>query len=69
MEQRKEKAAIKPTRDPYDDDEIAQMVEQDEMEPEEAGFMEGYNQKQGEQNKKPRDIVEMPTRKEDRKIR
>ena len=26
MEQRKEKAAIKPTRDPYDDDEIAQKL-------------------------------------------
>ena len=51
----------KPVGDPdnyYKDEEVEEMVEAGEITPEEAGFMEGYNEKQSVQNKKPKEIVQ-----------
>ncbi len=48
----------KKTEDIYDNKDVENAIENDEIEPEEAGFMEGYNQKQEEKPKKPKDIVQ-----------
>lgn len=42
----------------YDSENVEEMIEDDELEPAEAGFMEGFNQKQSVQGKKPKQIVE-----------
>ncbi|HLC79413.1 MAG TPA: hypothetical protein VJG83_03200 [archaeon] len=46
------------TKDPYDDEQVEEMLENDEVDPQEAGFMEGYNQKQSEKPKKPNEIAQ-----------
>ena len=48
----------KKTDDPYENEEVEEMVENDEVEPEEAGFMEGYNEKQKEKPKDPKEIIQ-----------
>ena len=41
----------------YDSEEVEEMLEDDELDPKEAGFMEGYNQKQSKQGKTAKRIV------------
>lgn len=41
----------------YDSEEVEEMLEDDELKSEEAGFMEGYNQKPSRQGKNPKRIV------------
>ncbi len=41
----------------YDSEEVEEMLEDDELNPKEAGFMEGYNQKQSKQGKTAKRIV------------
>jgi len=42
----------------YDSDNVEKLLEDDEIDSTEAGFMEGYNQKQSVQGKKPKRIVQ-----------
>ena len=44
--------------DVYDEKGAESMLEDDELTSEEAGFMEGYNEKQSKEPKKPKDIVQ-----------
>mgnify|MGYP001611931829 FL=1 len=41
----------------YDSKDVEEMLEDDELDPKEAGFMEGYNQKQSRQGKNAKRIV------------
>lgn len=49
----------KPARanDPYDNEDVEEQMDEDEIKPEEAGFMEGYNEKQ-RKDKRFKDILE-----------
>ena len=49
---------IKDTDNPYENKEVEEMMDEDEIDPEEAGFMEGYNEKQTIKGKKPKDIIQ-----------
>jgi hypothetical protein len=48
----------KDTENIYDKGQAEEMLEEGEIEPEEAGFMEGYTQKQSEKNKKPKEVAQ-----------
>lgn len=52
------KKVEKQTDDVYDNKEVEEQMENDEINPEEAGFMEGYNEKQSEKPKKAKDIIQ-----------
>ena len=64
MKKKEEKKAIKDTDDPYDDEKVEEMMDEDEIDPAEAGFMEGYNEKQQAQKRKPNDIAQEDKRKD-----
>ncbi|MCR4369015.1 MAG: hypothetical protein NUV67_03870 [archaeon] len=57
-EDEKKKKEIRDTDDAYDNEEVEEMMDNDELDPEEAGFMEGYNQKPSKDPKKPKDIIQ-----------
>ena len=50
---------IEETKDKtvYDSNDVEEMLEDDELGPKEAGFMEGYNQKPSRQGKNAKRIV------------
>jgi len=54
----KKKKYDEETDDLYDNEKVEEAIEDDEIEPEEAGFMEGYNQKQKKDPKEPKEIVQ-----------
>jgi len=53
-----EKKKPKNTDDLYDNKDVEEALGQDEIDPEEAGFMEGYNEKQTKNPKKLKDIIQ-----------
>ncbi|MBI4045145.1 MAG: hypothetical protein HY392_05530 [Candidatus Diapherotrites archaeon] len=55
--QKKKKTETELKEDPYDSDDVEEMLEDDEMESKEAGFMEGYNEKQSEKPKKIKRVI------------
>lgn len=55
--QKKKKTETEMHEDPYDSDDVEEMLEDDEMEADEAGFMEGYNEKQSIKPKKTKRII------------
>ena len=42
----------------YKSENVEEMMDDDELSPKEAGFMEGYNQKQSVQGKTPKRIIQ-----------
>jgi len=54
----KKKKYDEETDDLYDNEKVEEAMEEDEIEPGEAGFMEGYNQKQKKNPKEPKEIVQ-----------
>ena len=54
----KKKKAEHKTDNPYENKEVEEMLDNDEIDPKEAGFMEGYNEKQSENPKKRKDIIQ-----------
>jgi len=58
MEEEQKKKKEVETDDLYQNENVEQAIENDEIKPEEAGFMEGYNEKQDEKPKKLKDIVQ-----------
>ena len=55
--QKKKKTEGELKEDAYDSDDVEEMLEDDEMESKEAGFMEGYNEKQSEKPKKIKRVI------------
>ncbi|MCR4335121.1 MAG: hypothetical protein NUV57_01135 [archaeon] len=53
-----EKKKLKQTENPYENEQVEEMLENDEIDPKEAGFMEGYNEKQTKDPKKLKDIID-----------
>lgn len=54
---KKQKTENELTEDYYDSDKVEEMLEDDELEAGEAGFMEGYNEKQKIKPKKMKKIL------------
>ncbi|MFH1391709.1 MAG: hypothetical protein ABIH20_05340 [Candidatus Diapherotrites archaeon] len=52
-----EKKKLKQTDNPYENEQVEEMLDNDEIDPAEAGFMEGYNEKQTKNPKKPKEII------------
>lgn len=52
------KKAEHKTDNPYENKEVEEMLENDEIDPKEAGFMEGYNEKQSKNPRKRKDIIQ-----------
>lgn len=48
----------KDTDDLYDKKDVEEAIKQDEIDPSEAGFMEGYNEKQSQNPRKRKDIIQ-----------
>ncbi|MDO8634419.1 MAG: hypothetical protein Q7K34_03975 [archaeon] len=57
QKKKKPKTEGEMKEDPYDSEEVEEMLEDDEMGPGEAGFMEGYNEKQSVKPKKIKRII------------
>ena len=57
QKKKKQKAEGEMNEDPYNSDDVEEMLEDDEMESGEAGFMEGYNEKQSAKPKKIKRII------------
>ncbi|GEM_PF-2770883 len=53
----KRKPKSETEEDPYDSESVEEMAEDDEIEPAEAGFMEGYNERQKIKPKKMKRIL------------
>lgn len=57
MFRKKPKAESEVDENPYDSENVEELLEDDELKPEEAGFMEGYNEKQTFKPKKIKKII------------